>query len=83
MSEQRAEYRGSLSTRPLAKIEDQDIIDKILTHLLDKDLTYRYQDHHPGRHLAHGLLSLGRNPALQHSISKHATEQLVGIESFV
>ena len=39
--------------------------------------------HRPGRPLAYRLFSLGRIPARQHSISRDATEDFVGIELFV
>ena len=49
----------------------------------------RWQSHcsgryrQPGRHLRHCLFSLVRNPVQQHSISKEATEEFVGMELFV
>ena len=37
----------------------------------------------PGRHLRHCLFSLGRIPVQQHSLSKEAAEEFVGMELFV
>jgi len=73
------------SVRVVACIEDQDIIDKILAHLRDKELTSpaaplllpRAWHHHPEHRLRHCLFSPGRNPLFHNSISKDATENLL------
>jgi len=63
-------------------IEDQDVIDRILTHLRQKEqetptrplLLPRAWCHRPERHLGRCLFSLGRIPAQQHYTSKEASE---------
>ena len=70
------------SVRVIASIEDQDVIDRILTHLRQKEqetptrplLLPRAWCHRPERHLVRYLFSLGRIPAQQHYTSKEATE---------
>ena len=75
------------SVRVIACIEDQDVIDRILAHLRDKEQEHPRSatrwHHRPEHHLGHCLFSLGRIPAQQHSISRDATEEFVGIELFV
>jgi hypothetical protein len=70
------------SVRIIACIEDQDVIDRILTHLRQKEqetpvrplLLPRAWCHRPERHLGHCLFSPGRIPAKQHPARKEASE---------
>ena len=70
------------SARVIACIEDQDVIDRILDHLRQKEqetptrplLLPRAWCHRPERHLGRCLFSLGRIPDQQQPTSKEARE---------